>query len=216
MKRPGAAAAVEEGREKGALDRATIVKTALRLLDEVGIDGLSTRRLAAELGIKSASLYWHFKDKNELLNEMSGAMFNECLQKPNVSDPDFDWAEWLAEGARAIRRTALSRRDGAQVMARPRPKGPNAKISFEDNVKTVMRSGLADMEARLTMQTLRRYAIGAALQEQSNKGLSASIGIVGTGDEGFEFGLQIFIDGLKARLADQVKVAKTIKRARSQ
>jgi len=215
MKRAGAAPGPDEAREKGTLDRATIVRTALRLLDEVGIDGLSTRRLAAELGIKSASLYWHFKDKNELLNEMSGAMFNECLHNPNVSDPDFDWAEWLAEGARSIRRTALSRRDGAQVMARPRPRGPNAKVSFEDNVKTLMRSGLADMEARLTMQTLRRYAIGAALQEQSNKGLSAAIGIVGTGEEGFEFGLQVFIDGLRARLAEQAKVAKAIKRTRN-
>jgi TetR/AcrR family tetracycline transcriptional repressor len=199
-------------REKGTLDRATIVHTALRLLDEVGIDGLSTRRLASELGIKSASLYWHFKDKNELLNEMSGVMFNECLQEPDLSSPDFDWSEWLADGARRIRRTALSRRDGAQVMARPRPKGPTARVSFEDNVKTIMRSGLADMEARLTMQTLRRYAIGAALQEQSNKGAAAAIGIVGTGEEGFEYGLQVFIDGLRSRLAERAKVARSMKK----
>ena len=151
---------VVEVREKGHLDRATIVHTALRLLDEVGIDGLSTRRLAAELGIKSASLYWHFKDKGELLNEMSGVMFEECLQLDDTSAPDFDALDWLADGARAIRRTALSRRDGAQVMARPRPKAPSTRIPFEDNVKTLMRSGLADMEARLTMQTLRRFAIG--------------------------------------------------------
>jgi TetR/AcrR family tetracycline transcriptional repressor len=211
MKRAGAAR-TGTSREKPALDRETIVRTALRLLDEVGIGGLSTRRLAAELGIKSASLYWHFKDKNELLAEMSGAMFEECLPLPNVSGANFDWAEWLAEGCRAIRRTALSRRDGAQVMAWPRPRIPTARVVFEENVKTVMRSGLADMEARLTMQTLRRYAIGAALQEQSNKGASAAAGIVGTGEEGFEFGLQTFIDGLKTRLAERAKVGKAIKR----
>jgi TetR/AcrR family tetracycline transcriptional repressor len=215
MKRQATPAATGEVREKGNLDRATIVQTALRLLDEVGIDGLSTRRLASELGIKSASLYWHFKDKNELLNEMSGVMFEECLQKPNISDPGFDAFEWLAEGARGIRRTALSRRDGAQVMARPRPRAPNAKVSFEENVKTVMRSGLADIEARLSMQTLRRYAIGAAMQEQSNKGASAAAGIVATGEEGFEFGLQVFIDGLKVRVAERAKVGGSVKRARS-
>ena len=214
MKRAGATG-TGSAREKPALDRPTIVKTALRLLDEVGIDGLSTRRLATELGIKSASLYWHFKDKNELLAEMSGAMFEECLPSPNVSGVNFDWAEWLAEGCRAIRRTALSRRDGAQVMAWPRPRVPAGKIVFEENVKTLMRSGLADMECRLSMQTLRRYAIGAALQEQSNKGASASAGIVGTGEEGFEFGLQTFIDGLKVRLADRARMAKSVKRARS-
>jgi TetR/AcrR family tetracycline transcriptional repressor len=187
------------------LDRATIVRTALALLDEVGIDGLSTRRLAAELGIKSSSLYWHFKDKGELLNEMSGAMFEECLQRPEGDAPDFDWAEWLSDGARAIRKTALSRRDGAQVMARPRPKAPNTRISFEVNVKTVMRSGLADMEARLTMQALRRYAIGAALQEQATPETARQSGIVVAGEEGFEFGLQTFIAGLKARLAERGK-----------
>jgi AcrR family transcriptional regulator len=64
MKRPGATGTTDQPRERGSLDRATIVATALRLLDEVGIDGLSTRRLATELGIKSASLYWHFKDKD--------------------------------------------------------------------------------------------------------------------------------------------------------
>jgi TetR/AcrR family transcriptional regulator, tetracycline repressor protein len=214
MKRSGASG-TGGAREKPALDRPTIVKTALRLLDDVGIDGLSTRRLAAELGIKSASLYWHFKDKNELLAEMSGAMFEECLPSPNVGGANFDWTEWLAEGCRAIRETALSRRDGAQVMAWPRPRITTTRIVFEDNVKTLMRSGLADMECRLTMQTLRRYAIGAALQEQSNKGASASAGIVGTGEEGFEFGLQTFIEGLKTRLADRARMAKSVKRVRS-
>jgi TetR/AcrR family tetracycline transcriptional repressor len=207
MKRPGATGTTDQPRERGSLDRATIVATALRLLDEVGIDGLSTRRLATELGIKSASLYWHFKDKDELLNEMSGVMFEEALLLPNISGPAFVWDEWLADGARRIRRTALSRRDGAQVMARPRPRLPQPRIPFEDNVKMLMRSGLPDMECRLTMQALRRYAIGAALQEQSNKGAAAAVGIVGTGEEGFEFGLQAFIEGLKARLAEQARLA---------
>ncbi len=215
MKRQGASAGSEETREKGSLDRATIVMTALRLLDEVGIEGLSTRRLAAELGIKSASLYWHFKDKNELLNEMSGVMFLECLPEANVAGENFDAWEWLAEGARAIRRTALSRRDGAHVMARPRPRASSGRSQFEMNVKTLMRSGLADMEARLAMQTLRRFAIGAALQEQSNKGGSAAVGIVATGDEGFEFGLQAFIDGLKSRVAERERLARAMKRAKA-
>jgi TetR/AcrR family tetracycline transcriptional repressor len=214
MKRSGAADTTDQPRERGSLDRASIVATALRLLDEVGIDGLSTRRLATELGIKSASLYWHFKDKNELLNEMSGVMFEEALLLPNIDGPDFVWDEWLAEGARRIRRTALSRRDGAQVMARPRPRFPQTRIAFEDNVKTLMRSGLPDMECRLTMQALRRYAIGAALQEQSNKGAAAAVGIAGTGEEGFEFGLQTFIEGLKTRLAEQAKLANAARRSR--
>lgn len=189
-------AAPVEVREKGNLDRATIVLTALRLLDEVGIDGLSTRRLAAELGIKSASLYWHFKDKDELLNEMSGVMFEECLRRADAKQPGFNALDWLADGARAIRKTALSRRDGAQVMARPRPKAQHAKAPLEDNVKALAGSGLNDSEARMAMQTLQRFAIGAAMQEQSDSAAS-------DGDEGFEFGLKTFIDGLRARIGER-------------
>ena len=207
--------AADAVREKGNLDRAKIVETALALLDQVGVEGLSTRRLAAELGIKSASLYWHFKDKNELLNEMSGALFGQALRAPNVDGAEFDWSQWLAEGARAIRQTALSRRDGAQVMARPRPKALKTGWSFEDNVKTVTRSGLTDMESRLTMQTLRRYAIGAALQEQSTPASGAAAGIVLAGEEGFEFGLQTFLDGLKARIAEREKIARSIRKSRA-
>ncbi|HEV7693849.1 MAG TPA: TetR family transcriptional regulator [Hyphomonadaceae bacterium] len=212
INRSGLAAAGIATREKGSLNRATIVKTAMRLLDEVGIDGLSTRRLAAELGIRSASLYWHFKDKNELLNEVSGEMFNEALQEPNISGSDFDWAEWLAEGACRIRQTAISRRDGALVMARPRAKGTQTKVAFEDNVKTLMRSGLADMEARLTLQTLRRYAIGAAMQEQANQSVAASQGIVASGEEGFEYGLRVFLEGLKGRIEERARIARTVKK----
>jgi hypothetical protein len=52
------------------------------------------------------------------------------------------------------------------------------------------------------------------LQEQSNKGAAAAAGIVGTGEEGFEFGLQTFIDGLKSRLAEQARLAGAVKRSR--
>lgn len=211
MKRTAATKSTSQPvRERSPLDRPTIVATALRLLDEVGVDGLSTRRLAAELGIKSASLYWHFKDKGELLNEMSGVMFEECLRRPDISDPAFNWVDWLSDGCRSIRRTALSRRDGAQVMARPRPKAPNTRIDFEENVRALMTSGLTDMECRLTMQTLRRFAIGAALQEQSTANAGASV--VLSGEEGFEFGLQTFIDGLKTRLAERARIAKTVRK----
>lgn len=182
------------------LDRARIVAAALDLLDETGISGLSTRKLAERLGVKSASLYWHFKDKDELLDEMCGAMFVECLTEPNIDGPDFVWEDWLAGGARAIRRMALSRRDGAQIMARRRPMPPGAPKQFADNVKTLARSGLSELECKLAMQTMRRFAIGSALQEQATPNAPAD-NIVLTGEEGFEFGLQAILDGLKARLA---------------
>jgi TetR/AcrR family tetracycline transcriptional repressor len=197
------------------LDRETIVRTALSLLDREGMDGLSTRRLAAELGIKSASLYWHFKDKGELLSEMSGAMFKECLQPADPDNDAFDVFEWLASFARAIRRVALSRRDGAQVMSRAKTKTPQARAGLEANVKIIMRTGLSDMEARMALQTIRRYAIGAVMQEQSAPDGARNAGITVTTAESFEFGLQAILVGLHMRAGDRIEAKPPARKSRA-
>ena len=62
------------------LDRKTIVVAALRLLDEQGLEGVTTRRLAEVLGVAGPSLYWHVKNKDALFDHMSDAMFGEVLQ----------------------------------------------------------------------------------------------------------------------------------------
>ena len=59
------------------LTRDTVLRAALELLDEVGIDGLSTRKLAERLGVQSPTLYWHFKNKGELLDAMAEAIMLE-------------------------------------------------------------------------------------------------------------------------------------------
>ncbi|HHT8960921.1 TPA: TetR family transcriptional regulator, partial [Burkholderia cenocepacia] len=59
------------------LTRDTVLRAALDLLDEVGIDGLSTRRLAERLGVQSPTLYWHFRNKAELLDAMAEAIMLE-------------------------------------------------------------------------------------------------------------------------------------------
>jgi len=56
------------------LDPALVVLVALKLLDEVGLDGLTLRRLAAELGVQAPALYWHFANKRELLDHMAQAI----------------------------------------------------------------------------------------------------------------------------------------------
>lgn len=59
------------------LQRETVARAALQLLDEVGLDGLTMRRLAAYLDIQNPSLYWHFTKKQELLNCIAVLMIAE-------------------------------------------------------------------------------------------------------------------------------------------
>ena len=46
------------------LSRETVVTEALDLLDEVGLDAVSTRQLATRLGVEQPSLYWHSPERD--------------------------------------------------------------------------------------------------------------------------------------------------------
>jgi len=181
------------------LDRPTIVAAALALLDEVGIEGLSTRRLAAELGVKGPSLYWHFKNKNELLAHMAGALFLDALPEPDFTSANFDLVDWLRKGARGLRRTALSRRDGAVIMARITPTVDDDRRAFSEMTRCLHeRSGLPSKDCSLTLLSLGRFAISWSLYE------NAAGDRVQPADweAGFEFGLETFLKGLQVRLTE--------------
>ncbi|MBX6169527.1 MAG: helix-turn-helix transcriptional regulator, partial [Thermobispora bispora] len=51
----------------GKLSRQAVLEGALRLADEEGVAAVTIRRLAGELQVTPMALYWHFKNKDELL-----------------------------------------------------------------------------------------------------------------------------------------------------
>src|SRR5262249_19016990 len=73
------------------LTRDAIVEAALRVLDREGMDGLSMRRVAEELGTGVASLYWHVRNKGELLQLLSERLAAE------IELPEPDPARWQAQ-----------------------------------------------------------------------------------------------------------------------
>lgn len=173
------------------LDRVAIAAAALRLLDEVGLDQLSTRRLAAELGVKGPSLYWHFRNMAELRDLMADRLLTEALPAPDAFD---DWKTWLAEGARGFRRAALSCRDGARILAAARPTEARRRDRFEPNVARLQAVGFDEREAWGAFVALARYAMGFALAEQAGRGATDNSAAT------FELGLRAMIDGLELRL----------------
>src|SRR3954466_2303363 len=124
-----------------SLDRAAIVDAALTLLEHEGVEGLSTRKLALALNIKGPSLYWHFKNKRELLEQMSERLYEEALPAPPGPDlRNFDRRAWLAAGARGLRQVALRYRDGAVLLAGSRPARRGGTKNYESMLATLQRS----------------------------------------------------------------------------
>ena len=175
-----------------ALDRREIVAAALELLDEVGLEGLSTRNLAARLGVKGPSLYWHFKSMRKLHDYMAEAMLEAVLPSSDPAVSPGAWDEWLAEGARGIRKAALSRRDGARILMGSHPTGESS-ISFRAMVGRLEANGFSTDEARATLVALGRYAMGCAAGDQM-QGLALP-----SSEADFEYGLQAMLKGLAAR-----------------
>ncbi len=87
-------------------DRDSVARSALALLDEVGLADLSMRRIAAGLDVQPSALYWHFASKQELLAELADRI---TASIPRGS------ADVLAT-ARGIRDALFAYRDGAELV----------------------------------------------------------------------------------------------------
>ena len=118
----------ERKQKRRQLDQAQVVHAALELLDQVGLDELTMRRLASQLGVKAASLYRHVKDKEELLALLGDEISGEI---PLVS-PSGSWREQLTAMAWNVRRGLLAHRDAARVLASTPPFGPRRLKHIED------------------------------------------------------------------------------------
>src|SRR5207342_2203840 len=91
---------------RGSIDRGTIVKVALKLLDRYGIEGVSTRKVAEALGIAGPSLYWHFSSKRVLLDHMAEAMLADAMAKPHPVHSQGVWRRWFKASGHAIGKAA--------------------------------------------------------------------------------------------------------------
>jgi TetR/AcrR family tetracycline transcriptional repressor len=65
--------------ERTDLSRAAIVDRALTIADAEGLDAVTIRRLGQELGVTPMALYWHVKNKEELLDAMGDRLFDEMV-----------------------------------------------------------------------------------------------------------------------------------------
>jgi hypothetical protein len=129
---------------------------------------------------------------------MAEALLRTALPPPDLDGSGFDWESWLVKGARGIRRMALSRRDGGLLLMASQPSRAHYAKGMTAMVKTLCRTGLAETEARQTLLTLGRFAIGWAAQEMQAGGRRD--------DDGFEFGLGMFVVGLRGTVASSQPV----------
>jgi TetR/AcrR family tetracycline transcriptional repressor len=149
-----------------AVTRDDVIQTAIQLLQEVGLEGLTLRRLATELGISAPTLYWHVKDKRELLDLMSEQMVRTAREKMPPFPPGLPWDEKIAEGMRRQYEAIVAYRDGARVVAGNRPTEA-ALPQIEQFLKMWVEAGFPPAEALAYVLTFGDFITGSALEHQA-------------------------------------------------
>ena len=184
------------------LERDGVVRVALRLLDERGLDGLSLRRLAAELGVKAPALYWYFESKQELLDEMAEAMLEDHAP-PDRPAPGQAWDAWMAERARTHRRAMLTYRDGARLHAGTRPTARHRPV-LAGMLQVLGEAGFPPLEAISGVLAISHYTVGSAIEQQAAAARpAAGTGAGSPGSPGYDFdatyehGLQLLLAGMR-------------------
>lgn len=149
-----------------ALDRETLVRTALRLIDEGGLESLTLRKLASELGVQAPALYWHVKNKRELLDLVAERLAGEQQASFGVAPgPDQPWWEWIEQRTLDSRRAMLTHRDSALIAAGNRPT-TDALPGAETTMAALTGIGLPPAEALMFLLSTGYYLIGGVLERQ--------------------------------------------------
>jgi AcrR family transcriptional regulator len=204
------------------------VEAALRVLDAEGLDGLSIRRLGSELNAGATSVYWHVRDKEELLD----LALDEVLGRIQLPQPTEDWRTDLEACAVELRRVLLAHPYAVALMLSRPAIGPKTLRAVEFALATLHRAGFTGVDVFFAYSAVITYVTGEASQEvawaqgaqaadvDAEAAWKATTDYLGSLDPKvyptllaqaphmfshdqeaqFRFGLATVLDGLKARL----------------
>jgi AcrR family transcriptional regulator len=206
------------------LTRERVVDAALRVMDEEGLEAVSMRRVAREVGVEAMSLYHHVDDKEDLLDGVC-----ECVMAEfDFPEPSEDWKENCRRGARAWRELLRRHPNVMRLFAEER--GPIRSVDSmrptEFALRILRSSGLSDRDTAQAFHAFGGYIQGFVMMELGSiasgsdaEHLKAHAELVAAlpdefptlqsvgpffaecaPDEQFEFGLDLLIRGLEAKI----------------
>jgi AcrR family transcriptional regulator len=140
-----------------------VVAEAIRIADREGVEGLSMRRLAAELGAGAMSLYYYVANKDELLDAMVDVVFGEI----ELPAPGPDWQAAIRGKAISARKVLARHRWAIGLMESRTTPGP-ANLRHREAVTACLRTaGFSVVDATHANWLIDSYIYGHALQEAS-------------------------------------------------
>jgi AcrR family transcriptional regulator len=174
------------------LSRDRIVEAAIALVGREGLGELSMRRLAADLGAGTMSIYNHVASKEDLLD----AMVEHVVADVRVSNSP-DWREVVTTWATDTRRTLLDHRPLIPLVVAPGRVEHVGRVGVAVR-EALVRSGLREGAAALIVRVVARYTAGAVVldapRDRRARPPRAAL------DATFAAGLEALLRGLDAQI----------------
>jgi TetR/AcrR family tetracycline transcriptional repressor len=216
---------------RNSLSDERILQEALALVDEAGLEGLTTRALGRRLGVDSTAVYRHFRSKDELLSALADRIVGSGNQPPASTDGEGSLRGQLRSACLALRLALLTHPAMAQIVARRPPHAASTWAVTEYALGLLRQAGFSDQDAASAYQALLFYTLGhtmleapyavlgpeqAAAQLEASRLMLASLPasrhpntaavaphLYGPLDEQFTYGLDRLLDGLGLEAGSQ-------------
>ncbi|MGH2528150.1 MAG: TetR/AcrR family transcriptional regulator C-terminal domain-containing protein [Actinomycetota bacterium] len=215
------------GHRREPLTRERIVRTALRLMDEEGLDAVTMRHIGRELGVEAMSLYNHVRDKEDILDGVAEAVMADYRPEPASED----WVGWARAAAHEWRRLLKAHPNVITLLVER--KHPMTSVEalqpMEHALEIIRQGGLPEEDTVQAFRAIGGYIFGFVMMEVGNM-------VAGQGerytdaqmeelaralpadrlprflellpylarcddDATFDFGLELLLDGIRARAA---------------
>jgi TetR/AcrR family transcriptional regulator, tetracycline repressor protein len=200
------------------LTRASIVEAAFAVLERDGLDGVTARAIAAELGVQAGAIYYHLPDMAAVRDEMA----TDLQRRMGGRAVPAAWQDLLRETGRSIRSVLLAHRDGARLFAGRRLRDPALLLEMEAPLARLTEAGLGLAQAAWVLQSVLDLTVGFVIEEQHREsgesgsydpaararavGADAPLTAAASGpmqadaDQRFAFALGLLIDGADVAL----------------
>ena len=184
------------------LDPAVIVEAAWTLVERDGVDALTTRTLAAALGVKSPALYWHVPSMTALHSLMVERMLTESIRNPQ---PGERWQDWLRDVGTTQRRNFMSHRDSGRILAMAPPTDVTRNEVIPMLTAPLVKAGFEPDQAVAAAGAVASFVLGWVIYEQSAETSRYVASMVNLASA-YEFGLEAFIGGLQKQLLAKANI----------
>jgi AcrR family transcriptional regulator len=150
------------------LTRQRVLAGAFAVADSHGIEALTMRSLAEELGVKPMSVYHHVANKEAILDGLVDSVFAEIeLPNPNFSHETEDWVDAMRQRAHSAR-LVLKRHPWAITLMNSRLTPGSSTLRHHDAViGTLRRAGFSVAMAAHSFSLIDSFIYGFALQEST-------------------------------------------------